>query len=205
MNLHIRPILSALLRNRTGAVLVALQIAIALAVLVNAVYIVKQRVEKMGRPTGMDVANIFVVPSAGFTQRFDLKSSVAGGSRLPAQPARRDRRHGHQRDPAERRRQLADPRDQGRRPHRRLVRLLRDRRAGTGLPSACTWSPGATSAPTEIEPPLTTSDASRFVGSMIIVARALAERLFRKENPLGKTVYDSIGQPATIIGIVDPR
>ena len=32
----IRPILSALLRNRTGAVLVALQVAIALAVLVNA-------------------------------------------------------------------------------------------------------------------------------------------------------------------------
>ena len=40
MNLNIRPILSALLRNRTGAVLVALQIAIALAVLVNALYIV---------------------------------------------------------------------------------------------------------------------------------------------------------------------
>ena len=33
MSLNVRPILSALLRNRTGAVLVALQVAIALAVL----------------------------------------------------------------------------------------------------------------------------------------------------------------------------
>ena len=46
-----RPILSALLRNRTGAVLAAIQIAIALAILVNAVYIVKQRADKIGRPT----------------------------------------------------------------------------------------------------------------------------------------------------------
>ena len=36
MNLAVRPILSALLRNRTGAVLVALQVAIALAVLCGA-------------------------------------------------------------------------------------------------------------------------------------------------------------------------
>ena len=46
MSLNIRPILSSLLRNRTGAVLVALQIALALAILVNATYIVKQRVDR---------------------------------------------------------------------------------------------------------------------------------------------------------------
>ena len=32
MSLNVRPILSALLRNRTGAILVAMQVAIALAV-----------------------------------------------------------------------------------------------------------------------------------------------------------------------------
>ncbi len=58
-----RPILSALLRNRTGAVLVAIQIAIALAVLVNAVYIVKQRVDKIGRPTGMDTDKSWWCPA----------------------------------------------------------------------------------------------------------------------------------------------
>src|SRR5215831_16121698 len=76
MNLDVRPILSALLRNRTGAVLVALQIAIALAVLVNAVFIVEQRVTKIGQPTHLDVDNLFVISSAGFTSRFDYDSSV---------------------------------------------------------------------------------------------------------------------------------
>ncbi len=71
-----RPILSALLRNRTGAVLVAIQIAIALAVLVNAVYIVKQRIDKIGRPTGMDTHNILVVSSSGFTRDFDNVAAV---------------------------------------------------------------------------------------------------------------------------------
>lgn len=66
-----RPVLSALLRNRTGAVLVALQVAIALAVLVNAIYIVKQRVELVGRPTGIDVENITAVVSTGFAADYD--------------------------------------------------------------------------------------------------------------------------------------
>src|SRR3984893_19544259 len=76
MSLHLRPIVSALLRNRTGAVLVAIQVSIALAVLVNAVYIVKQRVDKVGRPTGMDIANILVVSSSGFTRDYDYVAAI---------------------------------------------------------------------------------------------------------------------------------
>ena len=37
--MEIRPILSALLRNRAGAILVSLQIAITLAIVVNAVFL----------------------------------------------------------------------------------------------------------------------------------------------------------------------
>ena len=76
MSLNIRPILSSLLRNRTGAVLVALQIALALAILVNAAYIVKQRVDSINRPTGIDDANMFVIAAAGFTSRYDYATSV---------------------------------------------------------------------------------------------------------------------------------
>jgi len=72
---NIRPIASALWRNRTGAILVAFQIAIGLAVLVNAVYVVKQRVDKIGRPNGMDSANMLWVASAGFAQGFDYEAS----------------------------------------------------------------------------------------------------------------------------------
>ncbi len=54
MNVPFRPIVSALFRNRAGALLVAAQVAIALAVLVNAVYMVKQRIDLIARPTGVD-------------------------------------------------------------------------------------------------------------------------------------------------------
>jgi putative ABC transport system permease protein len=56
--MEIRPIVSALLRNRTGALLVALQIAITLAVLCNAAFIVQQRLVKMDRPSGYDEDNL---------------------------------------------------------------------------------------------------------------------------------------------------
>jgi putative ABC transport system permease protein len=72
---NIRPIASALWRNRTGALLVAVQIAIGLAVLVNAIYVVKQRVELIGRPTGMDTANMIWVASAGFAKNYDYEAT----------------------------------------------------------------------------------------------------------------------------------
>src|SRR4026209_3000125 len=68
---NLRPIASALWRNRTGALLVAFQIAIGLAVLVNAVYVVKQRVDKINRPHGMDVENMIVVATPGCAKPFD--------------------------------------------------------------------------------------------------------------------------------------
>ena len=54
MTMGIRPIFSALLRNSAGAVLVSLQIAITLAIVVNAIYLTTQRVTKIGRPSGID-------------------------------------------------------------------------------------------------------------------------------------------------------
>ncbi|MFZ6713263.1 ABC transporter permease [Undibacterium sp. TC9W] len=57
LNLEIRPILSALLRSKTGAILVALQVAISLAILANAVYIVQLRMEVVARPSGVAEEN----------------------------------------------------------------------------------------------------------------------------------------------------
>ena len=74
--MEIRPILSALLRNRAGAILVALQIAITLAIVVNAIYVTQQRVEKIGRPTGMDDQNIFSFTVTGFEKNFDFQAMV---------------------------------------------------------------------------------------------------------------------------------
>lgn len=58
MQLH--PILSALLRNKTGAVLVAIQVAISLGILSNALHLVQQRLVIAARPSGIaDEADVF--------------------------------------------------------------------------------------------------------------------------------------------------
>jgi putative ABC transport system permease protein len=55
------PILSALRRHKAGVVLIALQIALTLAIVCNAIFIIGQRVDRVNRPTGIDEANLFVV------------------------------------------------------------------------------------------------------------------------------------------------
>jgi putative ABC transport system permease protein len=58
--MEFRPILSSLLRNKTGALLIALQVALTLAIVSNALYIVRDRLEMAARPTGIgDEANYF--------------------------------------------------------------------------------------------------------------------------------------------------
>jgi putative ABC transport system permease protein len=72
MNLNVRPILSALSRNRTGAFLIALEIAIALAVMVNATWIVAQRIEQIEEPSGLDVRDTFAIGVARLSSHSDL-------------------------------------------------------------------------------------------------------------------------------------
>ncbi len=73
--MEIRPILSAMLRNRAGVLLVGLQIAITLAVAANAAFIIQQRLDKIGRPTGIDTPNIFYIHSYGYTPGYDAKAT----------------------------------------------------------------------------------------------------------------------------------
>lgn len=72
MTLNVRPVLSALSRNRTGALLVALEIAIALAVMVNAAWIIAQRVRQIESPTGMNTRDTFAIGFAALTSNADL-------------------------------------------------------------------------------------------------------------------------------------
>ena len=55
------PILSAMRRNKAGAFLIGLQMAITLAVLCNGLFIIQQRLGWSHRPTGYDEANVFSV------------------------------------------------------------------------------------------------------------------------------------------------
>ena len=47
--MEIRPILSSLLRNKTGALLIAAQVALSLAIVANALYIIKDRMDRVAR------------------------------------------------------------------------------------------------------------------------------------------------------------
>ena len=64
--MEIRPIVSTLLRQRTGPLLVALQVAISLAILANAIFVVQQRIAVSQRPSGIaneqDVGYVSVLP-----------------------------------------------------------------------------------------------------------------------------------------------
>ncbi len=76
--MHIRPILSAMRRNKVGAFLIALQMAITLAILCNALFIIQQRLSMMGRPSGIDEANIFTMKNQWVGTPEDLSARVAG-------------------------------------------------------------------------------------------------------------------------------
>jgi putative ABC transport system permease protein len=55
------PILAALRRHKAGVILIALQIALTLAIVCNAIFIIGQRINRVNRPTGIDEANLFVI------------------------------------------------------------------------------------------------------------------------------------------------
>jgi putative ABC transport system permease protein len=71
-----RPMMSSLMRAKTGPVLVALQIAVTLAIVINALFIIVQRIEKINRDPGIDVNNVIVTYVRGFGDDFDVVDSI---------------------------------------------------------------------------------------------------------------------------------
>ena len=64
--MDIGPIWRAMLRNKAGFVLIALQIAVTLTIMVNAVGIIQERAANIDRDSGMDEANTFALVSVLF-------------------------------------------------------------------------------------------------------------------------------------------
>src|SRR5690349_12189697 len=57
--MHLHPILSALLRSKAGAAVVAAQIALTLAIVCNALFVVSARLETASRPSGVAEDEVF--------------------------------------------------------------------------------------------------------------------------------------------------
>jgi putative ABC transport system permease protein len=197
---NVRPILSALLRNRTGAILVALQIAVTLAVLVNATYVVKQRVDKVSRDTGMDNANIIAVANTGFALDYDHEATMredvawlrslpgvigaAATSSVPLSGSGSSSSYSTKPDakPSETVPTAYVHADEG-----ILDALGVKLIAGRAFTSA------------EIQPP---TQGDSFV-PQVIITKAYSKELFGTENGLGRTIYDGQNRTAVVIGIVE--
>jgi putative ABC transport system permease protein len=59
--MDIQPILAATRRNKFGAILICIQMAVTIAVLCNAVFVIQQRIAWTQAPTGLDEQNIFTI------------------------------------------------------------------------------------------------------------------------------------------------
>ena len=74
--MHLGPIWRAMLRNKTGAILIALQVAVTMAIMVNAISIIQERAANMARPSGIDEPNIFYLSSIGFAEEFNERLAI---------------------------------------------------------------------------------------------------------------------------------
>lgn len=74
--MDIGPILRAMFRNKIGAVLIALQIAFTMTVVVNAYFMIAERVEAMDRPSGLAESELFHIASSGFADDFNVRVTV---------------------------------------------------------------------------------------------------------------------------------
>src|SRR5690625_4827140 len=81
--MSIHPIFAALRKHTSGVVLISLQIALTLAIVCNAVFIIAQRIERVNRPTGIDESNLIAVtqywagaPSSGNQAGIDKLDSM---------------------------------------------------------------------------------------------------------------------------------
>jgi len=205
--MEIRPIVSALLRSRTGAVLVALQIAITLAVLCNAAFIVQQRLAKMDRPSGYDEGNLVTLrvntiepkdrETGAAAIAADLRAlralpGVAGATATSALPLSGSGfGWAYQRTT-----ETNDPDATG----ASLITVDADGQQSFGLSLAA----GRWFTPEEIVTVADFNEFSQVTAPVIVVSQALADQLFPDGDALGRTIYDgSTVKPITIVGIVE--
>jgi putative ABC transport system permease protein len=200
MSLAIRPTLAALLRNRTAALLVALQIAVALAVLANAACIVHQRIATMSLPTGIDDADLFGIESVEFTSRFNYDASLhddlAWLRGLPGVVAATPTNALPLSETSAAMSLSAEPDQKG--PRMLVSVFTMDEQGLATLGSRLIAGRGFRAD--EIAPPHPPDRDT--MPQEVIITRATAERLFPHENALGRTLYHGVNRPSRVIGVL---
>ena len=195
----IGPMVSSLLRKKTGPLLVALQISVTLAIVINSLFIILQRMEKMNRDSGIDVDNVIVTDVRGFGANFDVVDSITNDidliKSIPGVIAATVSNHaplsgsgsgtGLRTVPDETIESISTARYQW---------------SEEGLDAlGVKLSRGRNFYPEEVH--FETPDTDHPVSS-VLVTQALATDLFGEEDALGKTVYWGSMEPSTVVGII---
>ncbi|MBO9664871.1 FtsX-like permease family protein [Dokdonella sp.] len=199
--MEIRPIFSALMRSKVSMILIGLQVALTLAIVCNALFIISERLDRMDRPSGMNEADTFWFGSTGFGQGFDVngvqQSDLQLLRRLPGVAAATS--------------VLSVPMSGG--GWSTGISLQPNQRTSTA--STAMYATDAQGLDTygvklvagrnfKQEEVVARSINDRGVPSVIIVTRALADALFPGGDAIGKQVYlENDGPTSTIIGIVE--
>ena len=196
----IGPMVSSLMRSKTGPLLVALQIAVTLAIVVNSLFIILQRIEKMNRDTGIDVENVIVTDVRGFGADFDVVDSIRNDIALiksiPGVIAATVSNHAPLSGSGSGTglRTVADETIEA-------ISTARYQWSEDGLDAlGVKLSRGRNFYPEEVL--FNTPESDNPVPS-VLITQALANDLFGDEDALGKTVYWGSMEPSTVVGIID--
>lgn len=199
--MEFRPILSAMLRNKTGVILVGLQIALTLAVVANAVFIIMQRVEKIDRPPGIDSQNLIFAQSYGFGPNYNHRESVrhdldvirampgvvaaSSINGIPMSGGGRASNFG------------AVPEPLKIQTNANIYDLDEDGLAALGV--KLLEGRAFTQQEIQYNPDPNNAD---FVPS-VIITRDVAHAIYGDESALGKTLYDGLSNPAVVVGVIE--
>ena len=197
--MELGPILSALRRSPTGAILVALQIALALAITVNACFITVDRLKFIHRDPGLDVDNTFTVSFAARGRDFDgetaMREDLTILRALPgvvaATPINAVPLSGGGSGTA----YYTEPGEKGTRGDVNYFEVDEQGVNALGIEIVEGRNFDASVVkPSELY-------RSSFV-SELLITRSLAEDMFPGQSALGKTIYNALGEPAKVVGII---
>ena len=194
------PMMSSLMRSKTGPLLVAMQIAVTLAIVINSLYIVVQRVEMINRDSGMDVENVIITYVRGFGEDFDVVNSIRNDidliESIPGVLAATVSNHVPLSGSGSGTglRTVADETIEA-------VSTGRYVWGAEGLDAlGIELSRGRNFLAEEVNYILPDSDPD--APPSVLVTQDLADDLFGEEDALGKTVYWGSMEPSTIVGII---
>ncbi|MBD8880595.1 ABC transporter permease [Rhodanobacter sp. 7MK24] len=204
MNIQIRPILVALRRHKAGTLLIALQIALTLAIVCNALFIIHQRLTNLSEVSGVDESSVFVIRNQWAadwpTPQVDaqVKADLLALRQLPAVRDATPVSGGY-------------PLSGG--GWDNFVTLTPDQPKPVTDSAVYTGDEhyidtlglrliaGRNFRPDEV---MVMGTQQSITPAAAIVSKALADKLFPDGNALGKSFYAMSPTPSTIIGIVDP-